>query len=308
MKKLKIVFMGSPDFAVPSLEAVHRSDHHLLAVVSNPDKRRGRGGKPRPTDVKKRASELGYPTIDADDLNAENFRSELEKLQPDLLVVVAFRILPPEILAIPAIGSINLHASLLPRYRGAAPIHRAIMNGDTETGCSVFFLDEQVDTGEIIGQVKTGIGPMETTGDLYNRLKELGADLLAESIDQIAAGNAESIPQNDEEATPAPKLFKENTKIDFHKSVRDVHNLIRGLNPFPTAWCMYGDQKLNVHRSKPGPPAANDSPGELVEQNGKLFAGCSDGLVELVEVQLPGTKRMSGSDFMNGYDTSVTLS
>lgn len=307
MKKLKIVFMGSPDFAVPSLEAIHDSEHDLLAVVSNPDKRRGRRGKPQPTDVKRRAQEFGYPTIDADDLHSESFKTSLQELNPDLLVVVAFRILPPEILAIPEIGSINLHASLLPRYRGAAPIHWAVINGETETGCSIFFLNEKVDTGEIIRQQKTEIGPMETTGDLYERLKVIGSRLLAETIDDIAAGKAEPVPQDDTEATPAPKLFRENTKIDFNQPVQDVHNRIRGLNPFPTAWCMYGDKKLNLHRSKPGLSGSNGEPGELVEVEGRLYVCCSDGLLELEELQLPGTKRLSGSDFINGYDLSVKL-
>jgi len=307
MRKLRIVFMGSPDFAIPSLEALHKSEHEIVAVVSNPDKRRGRGGKPQPTVVKKKAMDLDYPTIDVEDPKSDEFAEKLRQLKPDLLVVVAFRILPDDILSIPTIGSINLHASLLPKYRGAAPIHWAIIKGEEETGCSVFFLDEKVDTGEIIAQFKTDIGPMETTGDLYNRLKNKGAELLKDAVDQIAEGTTEGKPQNDEEATPAPKLFKENTKIDFNQSVEDVHNLIRGLNPFPTAWCMFGDQKLNIHRSKPGPKTSNAKPGQLVELDNRLYVQCSDGLLELLDLQLPGTKRLSGVDFLNGYDTSVQL-
>ena len=299
--------MGSPDFAVPSLEAIHQSEHEIVAVASNPDKRRGRGGKPQPTVVKEKAMELGYPTIDVEDPKSEGFAEKLKELKPDLLVVVAFRILPNQVLSIPAIGSINLHASLLPKFRGAAPIHWAIINGEEETGCSVFFLDEKVDTGEIVAQFKTEIGPMETTGDLYDRLKVKGAELLKETVDQIAGGTTEGRAQNHEEATPAPKLFKENTKIDFNEPVKDVHNLIRGLNPFPTAWCMYGDQKLNIHKSKPGPKTSNAKPGQLVELDNTLYAQCKDGLLELIELQLPGTKRLSGVDFLNGYDTSVQL-
>ncbi len=299
--------MGSPDFAIPSLEAIHKSEHEIVAVASNPDKRRGRGGKPQPTVVKKKAMALGYPTIDVEDPKSDEFKEKLEKLEPDLQVVVAFRILPKDILAIPSIGSINLHASLLPKYRGAAPIHWAIIKGEDETGCSVFFLDEKVDTGEIVAQFKTEIGPMETTGDLYDRLKVKGAELLKETVDQIAKGTTEGRAQNHEEATPAPKLFNENTRIDFNQSADDVHNLIRGLNPFPTAWCMYGDQKLNVHKSKPGPKTSNAEPGQLVGIENKLYVQCSDGLLELLELQLPGTKRLSGVDFLNGYDTSIIL-
>ncbi len=299
--------MGSPDFAIPSLEAIHQSGHEIVAVASNPDKRRGRGGKPRPTVVKKRAMELGYPTIDVETPKSPEFSAQLKELKPDLLVVVAFRILPPEVLEIPAIGSINLHASLLPKYRGAAPIHWAIINGEKETGCTVFFLNEKVDTGKIIKQAKTDIGPMETTGDLYERLKTEGATLLTESIDEIAAGELELQEQNDSEATPAPKLYNENTKVDFNQPVQKVHNLIRGLNPFPVAWCEYGDKKLNLYRSKPGAETLNANPGQFVEEDDKLFVQCSDGLLELTELQLPGTKRLSGIEFKNGYDTTVVL-
>jgi len=299
--------MGSPDFAVPSLEAIHQSDHEIVAVASNQDKRRGRGGKPQPTIVKKKALDLGYPTIDVESPKAPEFADKLKELKPDLLVVVAFRILPPEVLEIPAIGSINLHASLLPKYRGAAPIHWAIINGEKETGCTVFFLDEKVDTGKIISRFKTEIGPMETTGDLYERLKIRGAELLIDSINDIANDSVEMIEQDDSKASPAPKLFKENTKADFNLPVQEVHNLIRGLNPFPVAWCYYEDQKLNLYRSAPGPRTTNAAPGHLVETSDGLYVQCADGLLELQELQLPGTKRLTGEEFKNGYDTSVVL-
>lgn len=306
MRSLKIIFMGSPDFAIPSLEKLHNSDHHVLAVVSNPDKRRRRGGTPEPTPVKKKALDYGLKTIDVEDVRSTEFHSTLMELKPDLLVVVAFRILPPSILKIPSIGSVNLHASLLPKYRGAAPIHWSIIKGEKETGCTVFFLNEKVDTGEIIAQNKTKIGPLETTGELYNRLKENGAKLLLKTINQIAEDNVKITPQNDELATPAPKLFKENTRIDFNKSAQEVHDFIRGLSPFPTAWCTYGDKKMNVYRSAPASIKTLD-PGELQFENGKLFAGCADQAVELKSIQLPGTKKMDGIDFANGYDLDISL-
>lgn len=306
MRSLDIVFMGSPDFANPSLERIHQSKHNILAVVSNPDKRRGRGRKPEPTPVKKKAIELGLQTIDVEDLNSDEFQTTLKELKPDLLVVVAFRILPKSVLKIPTIGSVNLHASLLPKYRGAAPIHWAVIKGEKETGSTVFFLDEKVDTGKIIAQNRTEIGPLETTGDIYNRLKESGADLLIQSIDKIADGTVEPTPQNHEVATPAPKLFKENTRIDFNKPAEEVHNFIRGLSPFPTAWCNYGSNKMNIYRSKPaGDTKLN--PGELHFKNDKLLAGCKDGAIEIVTLQLPGTKKMSGKDFANGYDIHMQL-
>ncbi len=306
MKNLSIIFMGSPEFAVPSLEALHNSSHNILAVVSNPDKRRQRRGKPVPTEVKKRAAELGYKTIDAEDVKSEEFLSTLKELKPDLLVVVAFRILPPAVLEVPEYGSINLHASLLPKYRGAAPIHWAVINGEKETGCTVFILNENVDTGKIIGQAKTGIGPMETTGSIYNRLKEMGSELLVEAVDDIAGGTVEAIPQIDEQATPAPKLFAENTKIDFNQTAQNVHNLVRGLNPFPVAWCLYKGEKMKVYESRPADGPAGE-PGELSGRDGKLYVACLDRLLELREVQMPGTSRLSGLDFLNGYDISVKL-
>lgn len=306
MKPLRIIFMGSPDFAVPSLEKIHESDHVIRAVVSNPDKRRGRRSEPSPTAVKKRALELGYPTLDAADVNSKDFIAELKKIPADLYVVVAFRILPPDVLEIPEIGSINLHASLLPKYRGAAPIHWAIINGEKETGCTVFFLDEKVDTGNIIGQVKTDIGLMETTGDLYERLKTVGADLLLESVNKIAENNYNLLPQNDALATPAPKLHKANTKVDFAKSSENVHNFIRGLNPFPVAWCMYGSKKMNIYESEPA-DVTNLSPGEMAVINNKLVVGCSEGSIQMKKLQLPGTKQLTAREFINGYDVDKKL-
>ena len=312
MNSLKIVFMGSPDFAVPSLNALHDSHHQILAVGCNPDKRRGRRGRPEPTDVKKRAIELGLPLLEISDVKSDGFENELRQLAPDLLVVVAFRILPANILAVPKLGSVNLHASLLPKYRGAAPIHHAIMHGEKETGCTVFFLDEKVDTGEIIGQVKTAIGPNETTGEVYNRLKELGANLLIQSVQKIADGSVKRLSQDHSASTPAPKLFSENTRINFTGSCMDVHNFIRGLNPFPVAWCMYGEQKMNVYLSKPAGSEAQKylslKPGEIATYDLRLYAGCGDGVLELLEVQLPGTKKMTAREFINGYELDKRLS
>jgi len=306
MNPLKIVFMGSPDFAVPTLDRLNESEHEIVCVVSGTDKRRNRRGKPVPTTVKKRALELELPTLDVDDVKSDRFEEELKKLDADLFVVVAFKILPPNILEIPKKGSINLHASLLPKYRGAAPIHWAVIRGEKETGCTVFFLEKSVDTGSIIGRVKTSIKPNETTGNLYERLKDLGAELVVDSVDKIAADNVDTIEQNDEEATSAPKLFRENTKLDFDKSAQDVHNKIRGLNPFPKAWCNYDGEKMNVYKSEVV-TGYRLEPGELTWDDGKLIVGCGSGAVQLKEIQLPGTKKLSGQDFANGYDLSKVL-
>lgn len=303
---LKIVFMGSPDFAVPSLHAIHRSEHELLAVATNPDKRRGRGSSTSPTIVNKTAVELGYPVIETESTKDPAFAHVLEKLQADLFVVVAFRILPPEILKIPSLGAINLHASLLPEYRGAAPIHHAILDGKEETGCSVFLLNERVDTGNILGQTKVRIGPDETTGELYDRLKTTGADLLLKTIARIDKGDMKGIPQDDTKATAAPKIHPEDGKVNFNDSAQNAYNRIRAMTPFPGAWAIYADEKIKIRKSRLK-PSLHLKEGELHFRDGRLYAGCRSGSVELIEVQLPGKKSISGEDFANGYDLSHGL-
>jgi methionyl-tRNA formyltransferase len=306
MKPLRIVFMGSPDFAVPSLEKLYESDHEIVSVISGKDKRRRRRGSPEPTAVKKRAGELGLTTFDADNMKDSELRDYLSSLNADLFVVVAFKILPTSLLEIPAYGCVNLHASLLPKYRGAAPIHWAIINGEKETGCSVFFLDRDVDTGKIIRQKSTPIGSDETTGELYVRLKHLGANLLNESVDSIASADYRVTVQEDAKSTPAPKLFKENTKIDFAQSAQTVHDFVRGLNPFPLAWCTFDGEKMNIYKTEVG-TSINLQPGELTANENGIFAGTANGSVKLLELQLPGRKRMTGREFANGYDLSVDL-
>lgn len=306
MKPLKIVFMGSPDFAVPSLEKLYNTDHKIVSVISGKDKRRRRRGTPEPTPVKKRAKELGLSTFDADDMKDAGLKTHLSSLNADLFVVVAFKILPPILLELPSLGSVNLHASLLPKFRGAAPIHWAIIKGEKETGCTVFFLDKEVDTGKIIRQKSTPIGPDETTGELYERLKYLGASLLTESIDSIARADYSVTPQDNTKASPAPKLFKENTRVDFTQSAQDVHNFVRGLNPFPLAWCRYDGEKMNLYKTTVG-TCKKLNPGELHADENGLFAGTDDGAIQLLELQLPGRKRMSGREFANGYNLSNDL-
>ncbi|MDR8392263.1 methionyl-tRNA formyltransferase [Aliifodinibius sp. S!AR15-10] len=299
---MDIVFMGSPDFAIPSLEKIHASEHDVVAVVSNVDKRRGRGGGTSPTPVKARALELDLPVIGVDDLSLPAFTNKLAALKADLFVLVAFRILPPKILDIPRKGSINLHASLLPKYRGAAPIHWAIINGEEKTGCTVFFLNEKVDTGHIIKQKETAIGKNETTGDVYKRLKKMGSELLLEALDEIADDSYSTYQQDDSKATPAPKLFTDDCRIDFDKKALEVHNKIRGLSPFPTAWAKLDDLKFNMYRSELADASGlNLKSGELQMEDEELLVGCRDGAVVLKEVQIAGKRRMSGKDFMNGY-------
>jgi len=303
---MRIVFMGSPDFALPSLEKIHQSDHSIVGVVSNVDKRRGRGGETSPTPVKEWAKNNDLNVITVENLDDTEFHEQLKDLEPDLFVVVAFRILPPEVLEIPRIGSINLHASLLPKYRGAAPIHWAVMNGEEKTGCSIFFLEEDVDTGAIIKQEPTSIGPNETTGDVYKRLKVLGAEILHEAIYDIESGDYEKKPQQDELATPAPKLFSEDCLIDVHTTAPDLHNKIRGLSPFPTAWTTLDGTKFNLYRSELG-PYISLAPGRLKEWKENLLLGTDEGTVNLIKVQLAGRKKMSGIEFLNGYSGPMSI-
>lgn len=298
--------MGSPEFAIPSLEKLNASHHTISAVVSNVDKRRGRGSQTAPTPVKARALELGLDIIEVEDLRSPDFAEKLEELDADLFVVVAFRVLPVSVLKIPKIGSINLHASLLPKYRGAAPIHWAVMNGEEKTGCTIFFLDEKVDTGNVILQKEMYIGSDETTGEVYVRLMEEGSNALLEAVNSIEKESYILQQQDDSKATPAPKLFKDDCHVSFNDTTEVVHNKIRGLSPFPTAWATWNGEKFNMYASKPG-PIANVDPGELFEREGKLLVGCKDGTVELLEVQVPGKKRMNAEEFLNGYAAEGTL-
>lgn len=297
---MRIVFMGSPDFAIPSLEKLHASSHEVVSVVSNIDKRRGRGRGTSPTPVKAKALELGLPVIEADRLDDPRFIQQLKECEADLFVVVAFRVLPRKVLDVPAKGSVNLHASLLPKYRGAAPIHWAVMNGEKVTGCSVFFLDDRVDTGAVIKQKKIEIGPNETTGEVYDRLKEIGAAVLVEAVGEIEEDSYSLTIQDDAEATPAPKLFASDCKVDFSKPAGEVHNKIRGLSPFPTAWGELDDLRFNMYRSRIGPDV-DLSPGQMSLDNTDLLVGCGEGTVILDEVQIEGKRKMSGREFMNGY-------
>ena len=308
MKTLRIVFMGSPEFAVPSLEKLQSSHHNIVAVVTGSDKRRGRGKEKSPTAVKKAAIRHGLPIIEVDDLKSADFIQMLKTSNADLFVVVAFRVLPQIILDIPHIGSVNLHASLLPQYRGAAPIHHAVMNGETETGCTVFFLDEKVDTGNILLQERTEIGPHENTGSVYERLMYLGADLLLKSVDSIAGNKYQLIQQDDKEATPAPKIFPEDCRIDFSEKKNCVYNKVRGLSPSPGAWAVLDGQRLRIHECRPAEYTSTDiRPAQIIVDNNKVLAGCADGGVELLKVQLEGKKIMEASEFFRGYKGATVL-
>ncbi len=297
---MKIVFMGSPDFAVPSLEAVSKSGHDVVAVISGDDKRRGRGTETSPTPVKAKALELGLPVFSFESMKNPELESLLKQLQPDLIVIVAFKILPKTILSIPTIGSINVHASLLPKFRGAAPIHWAVVQGEEETGVTLFFLNEEIDAGAILLQKKTPIDINETTGDVYSRLMNVGAEAITEILPKITSGSIEPISQDDTQATAAPKIFPEDAKIEFSGDVLNIHNRIRGMNPFPGSWCWLDGKKLKLKRATFS-YTKHLTVSEIGFVDQKLAVGCSNGTIFLQEVQLEGKSAVDGFSFWNGY-------
>ncbi|MEL6616115.1 MAG: methionyl-tRNA formyltransferase [Bacteroidota bacterium] len=292
---------------MPSLDAHVEADLAPAAVVTVPDKPAGRGRKLRPSAVKQAAERHGLPVLQPETLRDEDFRQRLADLQPDILAVVAFRILPRAVYETARLGAFNLHGSLLPAYRGAAPIHRALMDGVTETGVTTFFLRPKVDTGDIILWRRTPVGPDETTGDVHDRLAQIGAEAVVETVRRIASGEAEAQPQDDALASPAPKVFREDAEIDWAHPAPEVHNHIRGLSPFPGAWTTWnpgtGAETLKVLRSRLAsdlPPEASGAPGEVVEADGRLVIACGSGAVEVVEAQRQGKRRMAVADFLHG--------
>ncbi len=314
---MRIVFMGSPEFAVPALEALHASHHEIVAVVSGADKRRGRGNELMPTPVKARAMELGLPVLEWEAVKHRASSIEHRALdignrtldighwtlgipECDLFVVVAFKILPDWLLAWPKLGSVNIHASLLPKYRGAAPIHRAMMDGVDRTGCTIFFLDKGIDTGGVIMQEAVSVGPDETTGEVYERLRMLGANMIVRAADLIERGEAHPAPQDSSTATAAPKIFEVDRVIDFDRDSQAVHNHVRGLSPFPCAFTTLDGLRFRIYRTRNAPDISGRV-GQIIPMDDRYFVGCRTGAVELVDVQLEGKRKMLAADFFKGY-------
>ncbi len=307
---MKVVFMGTPEFAVASLDAiVKHPKFEVVSVITAPDKPAGRGLKLQYSDVKKYAVEKNLPILQPTKLKDPQFLSELEALQADIFVVVAFRMLPKEVYAMPAKGCFNVHGSLLPQYRGAAPIHHAVINGEKETGVSTFFLNENIDTGDIILQKKTAILPNETTGELYHRLMELGAKAATETLEMIAKENVETQKQasSDADLKPAPKIFKENTRINWAQSGQDVHNFIRGMAPFPSAFTQIQNLKnetfsMKIYRSETTDIKSDNAPGtfEIAAKN-EWFVNTNDNKIKIIELQFQGKSKVKTADFLNGF-------
>ncbi|MEM9665718.1 MAG: methionyl-tRNA formyltransferase [Bacteroidota bacterium] len=301
---MRLLYMGTPDFAVPSLDRLVEHGYAPVAVVTGPDKRRGRGGTATPTAVKRAALEHGIEQIlQPASVKDPAFAEAVGALAPDVIVVVAFRILPPAVFTQARLGAFNLHGSLLPRYRGAAPIHRAVLAGETETGVTTFFLKEKVDTGAIILKRAMPIGPDETTGDVHDRMMHLGAEAVLETVRRIEAGTAVPQPQDDTLATPAPKVFKEEAAVSWDRPASEVHNTIRGFAPFPAAWTMHDDTRLTFYRSTLA--EGSGPPGTVLATEDRLVVACGDGAVAITEMQQPGRKRLPADVFLNGYDLPV---
>jgi len=297
--------MGTPDFAVSSLRRlIQHPDHEVVGVVTQPDRPKGRGLKIVSSPVKQVTNEYGLPVLQPERLRDPLFKEDLANFLADMFVVVAFRMLPVSILMMPPKGSINLHASLLPAYRGAAPIHWAIMNGELETGVTTFLIDRHMDTGDILCQKKIPVGPDETTGSLHDRLAIIGAGVLTETIDFIAAGQARPQPQSGA-SSGAPKLSRADARINWSQMAQTIHNRIRGLNPFPMAYTTWHDRTIRLIQSQLTDQSEVESgmPGEIIaaDKHDGIVVQTGEGLLKLVTVQPEGRKRISTAEFVRGY-------
>lgn len=311
-RKLRIVFLGTPEFAVASLRAIVDAGYDVAAVVTMPDKPAGRGHRLYQSPVKLFALERGIKVLQPVRLKDPAFVDELRSIGADLFVVIAFRMLPEVVWSMPPMGTFNLHASLLPRYRGAAPINRAVMNGDTETGVTTFFLKHEIDTGDILAQERVAILPEDNAGTVHDRLMELGARLTLQTIADVAADTVTPVPQDhliaDTEPTPAPKIFKEDCHIDWSAPRTVTHNQVRGLSPYPGAWTdlmsgntPQGQIKIFETRIPTDAPSADDTtPGDVIVERDRMFVATPDGLLEILSLQAPGKRRMDTPAFLHG--------
>lgn len=316
-KDLRIVYMGTPDFAVESLRALIEGGYNVVGVITMPDKAMGRHGsvlQPSPVKQYYLDNDLegkGVRLLQPARLKDEDFINELRGLEADIQIVVAFRMLPEVVWNMPRLGTFNLHASLLPQYRGAAPLNWAIINGDSETGITTFFLKHEIDTGRIIQQVRIPIGENDNVGDIHDRLMLLGGKLVTETVDNIIAGNINPVEQDEVDAgelRPAPKIFHDTCRIDWNQTVKRVHDFVRGLSPYPAAWTtvMIGGKSVDVkiyETVMTSGTATADCPAGTMESDGKSYlkVRCSDGFIDIKTLQIAGKKRMGIADFLRGF-------
>jgi len=303
---MNIIFMGTPEFAVECLDILVKSNHNIIAVITSEDKPAGRGQKIKISEIKKYSIKNKLKILQPRNLKDHDFLNEIKLLKPDIFIVVAFRMLPKILWKIPQKGTINLHASLLPNLRGAAPIHWAIINGLKETGVSTFYIDENIDCGQVIEQKKVSILENENTGELYNRLKKIGALTILSTLEKIDTKGFKSIKQiESKENLKAPKLNRENTKIDWCKNSNEVHNFIRGLNPYPSAWTSINENKkiLKIYKSRKYSSSlkAKHKPGTIIMNKNTLLISTGSGLIEVLELKMEGKKMMNNIEFNNGF-------
>lgn len=318
---LKIVYMGTPDFAVEPLRRLVEDKYNVVGVVTMPDKPAGRGHKLQFSPVKQYAVDNNLHVMQPEKLKAEEFVNELRSLNADLFIVVAFRMLPEVVWAMPRLGTFNLHGSLLPQYRGAAPLNWAVINGEKETGITTFFLTHEIDTGKIIQQEKIAINEEDNVGTIHDKLMIMGGDLVLDTVKNIIAGTITPKPQeelyaSESELKPAPKIFKETCHLDFNNPTENIHNLVRGLSPYPAAWANLSaegkeDLQMKIYETKKEICQHNETPGTLVTDGKKfLKVATKDGYLHLLQIQVPGKKRLSIEDFLRGFrfDTEYKLS
>ncbi len=305
---LRIIFMGTPEFAVPSLNKIYEAGYEIAGVVTARDKPAGRGMQLTQSAVKKYALEKNLKILQPEKLKSPDFIEELKSLKADLQVVVAFRMLPEIVWSMPPMGTVNLHASLLPEYRGAAPINWAIINGEKETGVTTFKLQQQIDTGNILLQQKIPVSEQESAGVLHDRMMNIGAELLVKTIQQLEKGTLKEIPQPSTSHTDpstlrsAPKIFTETCEINWNNNVDDIYNLIRGLSPYPSAFTFLKGQKLKIFTAEKEKSKQLDEPGEFsTDHKSFLKFAANDGFIKLKEIQLEGKKKMNVEDFLRGW-------
>ena len=305
MRDLRIVFMGTPDFAVATLDALVKAKFNVAGVITAPDKPAGRGQKMQQSPVKKYALDHNLTILQPSNLKSEEFLNQLKNLNGNLQIVVAFRMLPKAVWQLPEYGTFNLHASLLPNYRGAAPINWAIINGETKTGVSTFFIDEKIDTGNIILQEKVAIGDDETLGELHDKLMEVGSSLVVKTVKQIEKGIVNTIKQPEIEEKSAPKIFTETCKINWNDSLSNIYNLIRGLNPTPAAWTTLINNneeiKVKIYSVKKESASHQHKTGTLITSKNEIKVAVTGGYIIIESLQLAGKKQMDSKSLLNGF-------
>lgn len=298
---MRIIFLGTPDFSVPSLDAIVKAGHEVVAVVTMPDKPAGRGMQLQQSAVKKYAVENNIKVLQPVKLKDPEFIAELQSLNADLQVVIAFRMLPQIVWQMPKFGTLNLHASLLPDYRGAAPINWAIINGETKTGVSTFFLKHEIDTGDVLLTKEVAITPTMNAGELHDLLMQVGAETVVKSLALIESGNTKGTPQGDDNNKMAPKIFKEHCLINFNQNGQNIYNLIRGLSPYPAAFTHFDNKILKVYESTFEATNHQEPIGKMISDNKTLLkVACQDGYIHLLQIQLEGKKRMKVDEFLRG--------